>query len=67
MRLSGVLELSGPQVVDATGARVLARRAGELIDRGTAVSLPGAPSPLVRIRSLLGLCGRAPVDVPEPA
>ena len=62
-----VLDLSGLEVVDAAGARVLARWAASLLDRGTAVHLPGAPSSLLRIWSLLGLHRRAPVVFAEPA
>jgi ABC-type transporter Mla MlaB component len=61
------LDLSGLEVVDAAGARALARWAEALTDRGTAVHLPGAPSGLVRIWSLLGLAERAPVTFAEPA
>ena len=61
------LDLSGLRVVDAAGARALARWAGGLTDRGAAVHLPGAPSSLVRIWSLLGLDRWAPVDFAEPA
>jgi anti-anti-sigma regulatory factor len=61
------LDLSAVEVVDAAGARALARWAGALTDRGTAVHLPGAPTSLVRIWSLLGLGQRAPVEFAEPA
>ena len=61
------LDLSGLEVVDAAGARALARWAAPLVGRGAAVHLPGAPSPLVRIWSLLGLHRRAPVVFAEPA
>lgn len=59
--------LAGFERVDVAGARVLARWAGTLADRGTVVHLRGAPAPLLRLRSPLGLGDRAPVVLDGPA
>jgi ABC-type transporter Mla MlaB component len=55
------LDLSGVEVVDVGGARVLADWGRSLAERGTTLHLRGAPRALVRIWGLLGLAGRAPV------
>lgn len=60
-----VLDLSGVEVVDVAGARVLARWARCLAERGIALHLRGAPRALVRIWGLLGLDARAPVVFDE--